>query len=142
MSLVAILDELASKLDSLPNVAQVRGRLNADPTPPCIDIYPGDPFGSQDEAGFGDSLGAYIFTVRARAGTSDHEAGQEVLLSWMDDTSDVSVAVLLEDDQTLNGLASSVYVTGPSGFRQYIDSNGQAALLGCEWAVKVLPEVS
>lgn len=142
MSLVAILDELADKLADLPDVEQIRGRLNLDPTPPCVDIYPGDPFASQDEAGFGTDIGAYTFTVRARVATADHEAGQETLLAWMDDTSDTSVAVLLEDDQTLNGLASSVYVTGPSGFRHYIDHAGQPAYLGCEWSVKVLPETS
>jgi hypothetical protein len=52
------------------------------------------------------------------------------------------VITILEDDQTLNGLASSVYVDGPTPFRRYRDIEGLPAYLGCEWFVRVLPEQS
>lgn len=142
MSLVAIMDQLAAKLADLPDLEQVVGRLNLDPTPPCIDIYPGDPFDNLDATGFADRNGAYVFTVRARVSTADHVAGQDVLLSWMDADSDTGVAALLEDDQTLNGYAGSVDVESMSGFRHYVDVAGQHAYLGCEWRVRVLPEAS
>lgn len=144
MSLRAIMDELATSLEDAlgANVAQVSGRLLNDPTPPCIDIYPGDPFADDEGAGFQDILGRYLLTVRVRINTTDNIAAQDVLLDLMDADGDLSVATILQDDQTLNGHASSVKVDGPSGFRRYVDSNGQTALLGCEWTVTVLPEFS
>lgn len=142
MSLLNIMDELALILEDLPQIEQSVGRLNENPTPPCIDIYPGDPFDSQDEAGFQQADGSYVFTVRGRVNTADHEAGQDTLLGWMDFLSSSSVDALLEDDQSLNGYASSVVVQACSGFRHYIDANGQQAHLGCEWRVKVLPVTS
>lgn len=144
MSLRAIMDEIATTLgDALgADVEQVVGRLVTEPSPPCIDVYPGDPFADDQGAGFGDIAGRYILTVRARVATADHEAGQDVLLDLMDADGDLSVATILQDDQTLNGHASSVKVDGPSGFRRYVDSNGQQALLGAEWAVSVMPEFS
>lgn len=144
MSLRAIMDELAATLETAlgDQVQQVVGRLNPDPSPPTIDIYPGDPFGEPEGAGFGDILGSYTFTVRARVNTADHEGGQDTLLDLMDADGDLSIAAILQDDQTLNGHASTVRVTGPTGFRRYVEANGQTSLLGCEWAVTVLPEFS
>ena len=89
---------------------QVTGRMNPNPTPPSIDIYPGDPFRDTPTAGFQDVGGELLFTVRARVTTIDNIAGQDLLLRLMDDEDDISVAGTLMEDQTLNGLASSVFV--------------------------------
>lgn len=134
-----LMDALALALATLPGVEQIVSGLNITPNTPCIDIYPADPFADDDEAGFGDHVSGYTFAVRARVGTLDHDGAQDVLLDWMDGLSDTGVAALLEDDQTLSGLASSVRVTGPSGYRHFVDVGGSTAHLGCEWRVKVLP---
>lgn len=131
---------MASTLETAlgDTVEQVVGRLNPNPTPPSIDIYPGDPFRESEQAAFGDVNGALIFTVRARVAAPDNPAAQDVLLNMMDDESDECVAFALMDDQTLNGLASSVKVDGPSGYVSFVDSGGEGALLGCTWRVTVL----
>ena len=57
----------------------------------------------------------------------------------MDDEDAIGVASTLMEDQTLNGLASSVYVEGNTGYVQYLDPGQDgAAFLGCEWRVRVL----
>lgn len=136
-----ICDELAETIKSaaFDHVEQVVGRLNLDATPLAIDIYPGEPLGDDDPRGFGDPHGGYNLTVRARCGAADHVAAQDSLLDLMD--WDEGLAQALEDDQTLNGLASSVSVTGPTGLRPY-RGTGSEVLIGCEWSVKVLPETS
>ncbi len=149
-SLADLLDEMQAKLLAVVGPAvtetevQVVGRRNFNPTPPAIDIYPGDPFReSPGIAGFGETGGELIFTVRARVTTVDNIAGQELLLRFMDDEDPISVASTLMDDQTLNGLASSVYVEGNSGYLQYVEGGTEGgALLGCEWRVRVLRVLS
>lgn len=127
----------------------VTGRLEPFPTPPAVDIYPSDPFHGTDSASFGDN-GEINLTIRARVSTADSEAGQDFLLALMDDQDPdgLSVTEALQADQTLGGLASSVYVTGPSGFTQYIENTapvrnidaGQPGwLLGCEWKASIIP---
>lgn len=143
MSLTGLMDEMADTLrtafSAVTDVAvQVEGRMNDNPTPPSIDIYPGDPFTGTEAAAFTDEAGEVIFTVRARVDTADNYAGQELLLAMMDITDGLSVATALQDDQTLNGHASSVYVQGPSGYVQFIDAGQQGALLGCSWSVTVI----
>lgn len=133
------MDELGSTLtDVLSSEWQVVPRLNANPTSPSVDIYPADPFRSTEEAGFGEISGALFFTVRARVSTLDNDAAQDLLLELMDDESSYCVAAALMDDQTLNGLASSVDVDGPSGFVSFVDSGGEGALLGVTWRAEVL----
>ena len=144
-SLAELLDEMAATMLAVVGPAvsetevQVVGRRNFNPTPPSIDIYPGDPFRDTATAGFTETNGALLLTVRARVSTVDNIAGQELLLRLMDDEDSIGIAATLQEDQTLNGLASSVYVEGHTGYVQYLDSGQDgAAFLGCEWRVRVL----
>ena len=149
-SLAELLDELAATLLAVVGPAvvetevQIVGRRNFNPTPPSIDIYPGDPFReSPGIAGFGETGGELLLTVRARVSTVDNIAGQDLLLRLMDDEDAISVASTLMEDQTLNGLASSVFVEANTGYVQYIDAGQEgAAYLGCEWRVRVLRVLS
>lgn len=140
-SLLEIVDAMRDKLEAVMAASQFTVQVDAfrnlNPTPPSLDIYPGDPFSQQEMASFGDD-GELIFTVRARIGTADSDAGQEFLLRLMDTEDDLSVANALQDDQTLNGTAGSVYVQGPSGHRVYEDAARAAALLGVDFKVTVL----
>lgn len=135
--LIEIMDEMKSILDDVvgPEIQVVRG-LNLNPTGVSIDIYPGDPFRESETAAFGDR-GEIIFTVRARTDLPDVDGSQEALLALMDDEHAMSVAMALQDDQSLNGLASSVKVDGPSGVGFDAGAQGQT-LLGCMFRVTVL----
>jgi len=149
MSLGGLMDEMAATLRAVVGPAvtdtevQVTGRLNPTPTPPSIDIYPGDPFRDTPAAGFQETGGELLFTVRARVTTVDNVAGQNLLLRLMDDNDDISVAVALMDDQTLNGHASSVFVESNTGYTRYLDGGAEGGgLLGCEWRVRLLRVLS
>ncbi len=123
---------------------QVIPRRWYDPTPPAIDMWPGNAGEQRDPAaaGFGDINGALLFTVRARVAAVDNEAQQELLYSFCDDADPLCLAAALMDDQTLGGLASSVEVLGPSEPAIYQDIPAQAPLLGVQWRVEVLAVAS
>jgi hypothetical protein len=130
VSLSAAMEALATALqpiaDELPGL-QVYAFLNSNPTPPSLDIYPGDPF--QTGAGFGVGQQQVFFTVRARVGTADEEAGTRQLLRLMDPNDRASVEAALED-------VAVVVPEGVSGFREYLaDASSNGRLLGCEWRV-------
>jgi hypothetical protein len=125
--LAAALGPLVDQVDDL----QVYGYLNANPTPPSLDVYPGDPF--LDVAGFGVGEVWAFYTIRARVSTADQEAGQQLLLRLLDPQDPASVQAALE-----NANAGTVVEEGVSGFREYLEetaTNGR--LLGCEWRVQV-----
>lgn len=134
-------DELANTIEAALGAAaeeiQVTGRRNLNPDGFSIDIYPADPFRTSTEAGFGELTGAVNWIVRARI-AGDRDAEQDLLLILMDEEDTLSVADALMDDQTLNGLASSVEVDGPSGYILYSEGGVDTARLGVEWRVTVL----
>lgn len=140
-TIIEILDEMAATLRTAVSdigfPVQVEPRYVLSPTPPTLDIFPADPSREDTSAGMGEVAGALLFTVRARV-SGDQDAEQDLLLALIDEEDDLSVAAALMDDQTLNGLASSVYVQGPSGYRHYVDAGSEGAYLGCEWHVTVL----
>ena len=136
-----IAEELVVVIDSagFEGVEQVVAGLNLDPTPLSIDVYPAEPFNDDDSEGFGDPSYGFRYTVRARMHTADSIVSQQHIVDLMD--ADEGMAVALEDDQSLNGLASSVKVEGPTGLRPY-RGKGESIMVGCEWTVLVLRETS
>jgi len=121
-AIATALQPLTSQIDGL----QVYGYLNWNPTPPSLDVYPGDPF--QTDGTFGPHSQVF-FTVRARVSTADSEAGQKQLLRMLDPQDTASVEGALANTAT-------VVPEGVSGFREYIeDSTTNGRLLGCEWRV-------
>ncbi len=140
-SLLEIMDALAKQIDDSLGTAvegiQVVGRLETNPTPPCVDIYPADPF--QEQTAFMLDSREMKFTIRARVTTADHQAGQDLLLSLMDVRADSSLAATIYTDQTLGGkVAQASIVDGPSAYGQYADSGGEGDLLGCQWTAMVI----
>lgn len=138
------MDEIAATLEDVLGVTalgnegfSIHGRLNLSASEPAIDIYPAAEFITDTGRGFDEVEGALNFVVRARV-AGDADGRQDLLLTLMDANHENCVAHALEDDQTLNGKASSVEVDGPSGYTQYLDSGGSAALIGAEWRVTVL----
>ena len=137
-----IVDGLTGALGSLTSEIpdlQVYPYLNLNPTPPSIDIYPGDPFQASlgmDKPGMRERR--LFFTVRARVSTADQEGGQALLLELLDPNGGVEDALVT--DQTLGGVCSAVAVAeeGITGMRQYVtDTPTGQSLLGCEWRVEV-----
>jgi len=123
---------------------QVLPRRMGNPTPPCIDMWPGNAGEMRDytAAGMGDIAGAFLFTVRARVAAADSESQQELLYSFCDDEDPLCVAGVLMEDQTLGGYAASVDVTGPTEPTIYQDVIGDPPLLGAQWRVEVLNATS
>jgi hypothetical protein len=141
-SLADIIGELAATIENVTDssdyeIAVYPGML-FNPTTTAIDIYPDEPFRDEATAGMGDIDGGYRFVVRARTGLNDLDAGQSILLALMDDFDDICLAAAVSDDPTLNGMASDVFVSGPSGFRPFRDLGGEGTMAGVVWNVLVL----
>ena len=116
---------------------QVEPRMVGAPTPPTVDMYPGDVSRGTDAAAFGLD-GEFLFTVRARVATSDSAAQQDLLLAFMDDVNPLSLAVALTDDPTLGGLATSVDCVDPTGFVSYPSWVAGETLLGFQFTCRVI----
>jgi hypothetical protein len=145
VSLVAILDEMQAVIedtyDSGDLDVQVSRRFILNPTPPVIDLYPGDPGRDQFSQAFDDIDGGYLITVRTRIATGDYDAAYDWLLETMDDSSDLSLMAAL-DGEDLNGYAASIGFQNPSGLRAYEDVHGQGAYLGWQFTALVLAALS
>jgi len=131
-----ITDQLCGTANPVIVDLQVDARLIPNPTPPAIDIYPGTPF--TEAIAFGRTSRQYWFTVRARVSTADNEAGQDLLLSMMDDGSDESVEAAIISVREYAG-AKLGDIEGPSEFGVFRDSGGEESLLGCTWRVALVP---
>jgi hypothetical protein len=132
-AMAAALAPIAATIDGL----QVVSMMNANPTPPSIDIYPDTPF--QDR--LGDDDAAVFFLVRARTTFADSVAGQQGLYRLLDPHGPESVQAHLEDDQSLGGVVQSLAVepNGVSGFAEFIeDAQTGGRLVGATWRVRVL----
>lgn len=128
---------LGGSVDPLIENLQVVPMLWASPTPPAIDIYPGDPF--QEGIAFGRGNNAIFLTVRARVDTPDNEGAQQMLLGLMDPSADESLALAVLSDRHLGGTISDLQVTGPTNYGVFQDAGGNGNWLGCTWTVQVLP---
>lgn len=131
--MAAAATQLEAQLSEPVPGIQVEPMLLITPTPPCIDIYPGDPFSEQISFDDGEEL---LFTVRARVSTADSEAGQQLLLGLMD-RNGTGVIGAIRSDTTFCGLVDYALAEGPSGYIAYADSGGAGSLLGCEWRLRV-----
>ncbi len=133
----ALADQLTTELGTVVfDGLTVYNRLEPNPTPPALDVYPADPFIEQTAYGISYQ---YNFVIRARVTTADYVAGPELLLQMMDPASDQSVAAAISADRTLGGNVDFAVVAegSPSAFGEYRDSGGDGSLLGCQWTVNV-----
>ena len=70
--------EIAAALQPLTVLVeglQVYGYMNTNPTPPSLDVFPGDPF--QTGAGFGVGESQLFFTIRGRVSTADQTCARQ-----------------------------------------------------------------
>jgi hypothetical protein len=124
-------NELAAQIIDLT----VYPKRQFNPTPPCIDVYPGDPFHEQTAYGYRNR--ELFFTIRARVSTADNEAGQAVLLALLDADSPTSVLRALASDRTLQGWVGDSAVDTVSGYGLHQDVGEAPSLLGATWRLKV-----
>lgn len=133
-----IADQIRGTLDNVTDVqVQVEGRMVLSPSVPCIDLYLTDPSDDQELAAFGDLVGGELLTVRARVSSADTDAGQDLLLAFMDDDDPLSILNSISDP-TLNGLAATIAFRSRSGFRDFPDLSGEGSWLGCLWNLVVV----
>lgn len=129
-------DQIRAAMASVTDIdVQVEPRMVSDPTPPTIDMYPGDVSRGTEAAPFGEE-GEHLFTVRARVNENDADANQDLLLAFMDDVNALSIAQALFDDPTLGGLANDLDCIDPTGYVLY--PYGGETLLGFQFTAKVI----
>ena len=132
----AMADQIRDALDDVTDIdVQVEPYYVADPTPPTVDMFPGDVARGTEAAAFGVK-GEFLFTVRARVPGNDAVANQALLNAFLDDIDPLSIALALEDDQTLGGLASDLECIDPTGLVLY--SYGQEVLPGRQFTCRVI----
>jgi len=140
-----IMEAMRDQIDNAmtgPYEIQVFRGIMWNPTPPCIDFWPGSIFRDRASAAFDDISGGYLFTVRCRVTTADVEAGQDLLLRFMDDQDDLCVAAALTDEPTLNGNAATLDVRDLGGWVPYGDPGNEGSLLGFSFTCLVVPGAS
>lgn len=137
--MTAAANQIRDVLDDVTDVdVQVEPRMVLNPTPPTVDIYPGDAARDSESAAFDDIDGAYLLTVRARVNTADQDAGQDLLLAFMDDEDELCLGLALMDDPTLNGTCGSIDIRNVSGYRLFEHPSGDGAYLGFQFTLVAL----
>lgn len=137
-----LVDVLRDALDGSDPPLQIERGYVLNPSPPSVDVFVSDPAREFTAAGFGDVAGAYLITIRARVLTADTDAGQDLLISFMDHTDDLCIPAAVLTDPTLNGNAAMVGMVGQSGHRAYETPDGASAYLGCQFDFLVTPAVT
>lgn len=131
-------DEIRATLAETTDIdVQVEPRMVLSPTPPTIDIYPSDPSDDPELAAFGELHGAELLTIRARVSTADADAGQDLLLAFMDDADPLAIVNSISDT-TLNGHAATMAFRSQSGYREFPDLSGEGSWIGCLWTLAVV----
>lgn len=137
-----ITDELANAVrNAIGDIdweIQVEPNPVLNPTTPTIDVFPSDPPTNSDLQAFGDIEGYKIATVRLRVAGADSDARWDVVYSLMDVEDEHSVVVAIEDDQTLNGYATQVVVTGGTGVSFFPRLDGLGGYMGVQWTVQLV----
>jgi len=132
--LATIRQALADALDPIGDDVQVSAYLLAQPTPPTVQILPGN----QDyDLAFKRGLDRRTFTVQGFVPVNESDETQKLLDELMAPTGARSVKALLEADVTLGGVVGGLQVTADSGYAMQQHPTGIWTLL-CEWTVVVL----
>jgi len=140
-TMAAIAAQLELELAPAIEGVQVEPGLVWNPTPPCLDVYQGDPFITRGSFGPGGGYEA-IYTVRARVTTADQQDGLELLAEMMDPHGPLSVWTALEADATFGGTVDDSTVEALSGLLPYDSAGGAGGytgtLVGAEWRLRVI----
>jgi hypothetical protein len=134
---VAVLGEirrgLAANLERILGV-QVSPYMLANPTPPAIQVVPGE---VEYDLAMGRGLDQLILNVQAFVALGSDIGAQQQLDEFLDGTGAKSVKQAVESDKTLGGSAASARVTRSTGYRAVLRDSGGPVLMA-EWEVEVL----
>jgi hypothetical protein len=114
---------------------QVSAYALANPTPPTIQVLPGEVV--YDRA-MHRGLDDLTFLVQALVQYGSDIGSQKRLDELLDPTGPKSLKTAVESDSTLGGIVSDVSVTNATGYRVAQGANGPILL--CEWSVQVMAQ--
>ncbi len=131
--LATVREALRVALTTVGTDVQVSGYLLGQPTPPTLQVLPGEQ--TYDRA-MHRGLDIRTFTIQGFVAYNEGETSQRLLDELMAPTGIRSVKTALETDKTLGGVVSSLHVTSDSGYSMQLHPSGVWMLL-CEWTAEV-----
>jgi hypothetical protein len=137
-SLTAIRAGLAANLSSRIKGTQVSAYWLANPTPPCLEVFPDSVEGTQYHQAMVNGLHRWNLAVRGMVQNNEAESAQRTLDKWLADTGADSVFAALESDTTLGGAAGGLVVRGHTGYQEYAREGLAGTVLAVVWQVEVL----
>lgn len=121
---------LVASLSSLG--LQGSGYLLASPTPPTIEVFPGQ---TEYDSVFQRGMDEVVFIVRIVVSMTLDQASQMTLDNYLDPTGTSSVKALLEADRTLGGVVKDLRVEEATGHqRSTVEAKEQ---LSADWSVRI-----
>lgn len=127
---------LAANLASLKALGfQVSPYLLANPTPPSIQVMPGEV--TYDRA-MHRGLDYVEIVVQAYVALSTDLGGQQKLDQLIAPTGAYSIKTLIESDRTLGDVVDDLHVTKCSGYQTALSIEGRGPFLLCEWTLNVM----
>ena len=134
----AMADQIRAVLVTVTDIdVQVEPYQIADPTPPTVDMWPGDSARGSESQAFGAD-GEFLFTVRARVPGNDPVVNQALLNALMDDVDPLSIGDALYDEPTLGGIAASLDIPMESVTGLILYQYGADVLPGRQFTCRVI----
>ena len=111
---------------------QATGYLISTPTPPVIEVFPGQ---ASYDATFSRGMDVLVFQVRITVATSLEEGAQRRLDEYLDASGTGSVKALIESDRTLGGIVKDLRVLEATGHEVAVVDTRPA--LSATWTVRI-----
>jgi len=127
-SIQDVLDALKKLINDLP--AEITAYVPDSPNVPAIAIYMESwPFAFTEPA---------TFVMWCMVGTTDMQNAQSTLMGWLSDEGDTSIVQLIDENNTLSGVVSSVLPLEVRNFGLSAVQEGRPRLLQAELVLNVL----
>jgi hypothetical protein len=110
--------------------------MDPNVTPPTLRVIGPDEI-DFDVGGFDANDADWDIVVEGLAGSALARSSQELLDRWISSSGPESVREVLEDDQTLGGIAYGVVVRRISRYAFFTLPGQQDQVLGAQWIVNV-----
>lgn len=136
-SLTEIRAAIAASLAVLPD-CQVSAYMLANPTPPCIDVFPDPEQEIVYDRAMQQGAGEWNLIVRGRVAFSTDQGAQMRLDEWIASSGPGSVKAAVEADCTLGGAAEDLIVRACRAYQLSEDTG--VLYLAAEWSVRVLAQ--
>ena len=124
---------LAANLGAIADV-QVSAYMLGNATPPTIHVFPEE---VEFDGAMGRGADTWRFTLQAFVGLVSDQGAQKRLDLMLAPSGATSIKAAVETDRTLGGLEVDARVVSASGYRVYVQADGNP-VLGCEWSCTVI----